>query len=50
MLRRSSRVPKPVIKYGSAYGNKPAIEIEKEIKSDRAWQKAIEPKAKVAAK
>jgi hypothetical protein len=27
--RRSSRVPKPVIKYGSIYGDKPAIQIEK---------------------
>ena len=44
--RRSSRVPKPLIKYGSAYGDKPAVQIEKEIKSDKAWQKAVEPKAK----
>jgi hypothetical protein len=28
---RSSRVPKPVIKYGSAYGNRPAIQIEKKL-------------------
>ena len=47
---RSSRVPKPLIKYGSAYGDKPAIQIEKEIKSDKAWQKAIEPKAKAMIK
>ena len=44
--RRSSRVPKPLIKYGSAYGDKPTLQIEKEIKSDKAWQKALEPKAK----
>jgi hypothetical protein len=44
--RRSSRVPKPVIKYGSIYGDKLAIQIEKEIRSERAWQKAIEPKLK----
>jgi hypothetical protein len=50
MLRRSSRVPKPVIKYGSAYGDKPAIQIEKEIRSDKAWQKAVEPKANVITK
>jgi hypothetical protein len=48
--RRSSRVPKPVIKYGSIYGDKPAIQIEKEIRSERAWQKAIEPKAKAIIK
>jgi hypothetical protein len=47
---RSSRVPKPVIKYGSAYGDKPAIQIEKEIRSERAWQRAIEPKAKTMIK
>ena len=45
-----ARVPKPVIKYGSIYGDKPAIQIEKEIRSERAWQKAIEPKAKVMMK
>ena len=43
---RSSRVPKPLIKYGSAYGDKPTIQIEREIKSDKAWQKTVEPKAK----
>ena len=48
--RRSSRVPKPLIKYGSAYGDKPAIQIEREIKSDKAWQKAVEPKAKAMIK
>ena len=48
--QRSSRVPKPLIKYGSAYGNKPAIQIEREIKSDKAWQKAVEPKAKTMIK
>jgi hypothetical protein len=42
--------PKPVIKYGSIYGDKPAIQIEKEIRSERAWQKAIEPKAKAIIK
>jgi hypothetical protein len=47
---RSSRVPKPVFRYGSAYGNKPAIQIEKEIRSERAWQRAIEPKAKAMIK
>ena len=29
--RRSTRERRPVIKYGSAYGDKPAIEIEKDI-------------------
>ena len=48
--RRSSRVPKPLIKYGSAYGDKPTIQIEREIKSDKAWQKAVEPKAKAMIK
>jgi hypothetical protein len=48
--RRSTRVPKPVIKYGSAYGDKPTIQIEKEIRSERAWQRAIEPKAKAMIK
>jgi hypothetical protein len=48
--RRSSRVPKPTYKSGNVYGNKPAIQIEKEIQSDRAWQKAIDPKAKIAIK
>jgi hypothetical protein len=46
---RSSRVPKPVFKYGSAYGDTPAVQIEK-IRSERAWQKAIEPKAKAMIK
>jgi hypothetical protein len=50
MLRRSSRVPKPIIKYGSAYGDKPTIQIEEEIRSDKAWQKAVEPKANAIAK
>jgi hypothetical protein len=50
LLQRSSRVPKPVIKYGSAYGDKPAIQIEKEIRSDKALQKAVEPKANAIAK
>ena len=48
--RRSSRVPKPLIKYGSAYGNKPVVQIEREMKSDKAWQKAVEPKAKTMIK
>src|ERR1700723_4052419 len=47
---RSSRVPKPIFKYGSAYGDKPAVQIEKEIRSERAWQRAIEPKAKAMIK
>jgi hypothetical protein len=49
-LCRSSRVPKPVIRYGNVYGDKPAIQIEKEIKSDKAWQKTVEPKAKTLVK
>ena len=49
-LRRSTRVPKPVIKYGSAYGDKPAVQIEREIRSDKAWQKAVEPKANAMLK
>ena len=48
--QRSSRVPKPLIKYGSAYGNKPTVQIERELKSDKAWQKAVEPKAKAMIK
>ena len=48
--QRSSRVPKPLIKYGSAYGNKPTIQIERELKSDKARQKAVEPKAKAMIK
>ena len=32
------------------YGNKPAAQIEREIQSDRTWQKAIDPKAKIAIK
>jgi hypothetical protein len=47
---RSTRVPKPIFKYGSAYGDKPAVQIEKEIRSERAWQRAIEPKAKAMIK
>jgi hypothetical protein len=47
---RSSRVPKPIIKYGSAYGDKPAIQIEREIRSDKAWQKAVKLKAKAVIK
>jgi hypothetical protein len=48
--RRSSRAPKPVFKYGSAYGDKPTVQIEKEIRSERAWQKDIESKAKAMIK
>ena len=44
--QRSSRVPKPLIKYGSAYGDKPAIQIERELKSDKAWQKLLNQKLK----
>jgi hypothetical protein len=33
-----------------SYGDKPAIQIEKEIRSERAWQRAIEPKAKAIIK
>jgi hypothetical protein len=43
--RRSSRVPKPVFKYGSAYGDTPAVQIEK-IRSERAWQKLLNQKLK----
>jgi hypothetical protein len=45
-----SKNNQPIIKYGSAYGDKPAIQIEKEIRSDKAWQKAVEPKANVITK
>ena len=49
--RRSTRERRPVIKYGSAYGDKPAIEIEKDIiRSTKAWEKAVEPKAKAVLK
>ena len=42
--RRSTRERCPVIKYGSAYGDKPTIEIEKDIiRSTKAWEKAVEP-------
>ena len=30
--------------------DKPAVQIEREIKSDKAWQKAVEPKAKAMIK
>ena len=49
-LRRSSRVPKPRYPFGNIYGMKPAAQIEQEIKSDKAWQKAIDPDAKIAIK
>ena len=29
---------------------KPTVQIEKELKSDKAWQKAVEPKAKAMIK
>ena len=33
------------------YGDKPAIEIKKGIiRSDRAWEKAVDPKAKIVLK
>ena len=49
--RRSTRERCPVIKYGSAYGDKPAIVIEKDIiRSTKAWEKAVEPKAKAVLK
>ena len=33
------------------YGNKPAIEIEKDIiRSDKAWERAVNPKAKIVLK
>ena len=41
---------KPLIKYGSAYGNKHAVQIERELKSDKAWQKAVEPKVNAMIK
>ena len=49
-LRRSSRVPKPVIHSDNVYGKKPAIEIEKEICNKMGWQKAIEPKTSLITK
>src|SRR5258708_8384069 len=49
-LRRSSRVPKPVIHSDNVYGKKPAIEIEKEIHTKMGWQKAIEPKTSLITK
>src|SRR5258708_7449016 len=49
-LRRSSRVPKPVIRSDNVYGKKPAIEIEKEIRTKTGWQKAIEPKTSFITK
>ena len=49
--RRSTRKRCPVIKYSSAYGDKPPIEIEKHIiRSDKAWEKAVDPKAKIVLK
>ena len=32
------------------YGNKPATQIEREIRSDKAWQKAVNPEAKTTLK
>ena len=33
------------------YGDKPAIEIEKDIiRSDKAWERAVNPKAKIVLK
>src|SRR5258705_11545028 len=49
-LRRSSRVPKPVIHSDNVYGKKPATEIEKEIRTKMGWQKAIEPKTSLITK
>src|SRR5258705_133483 len=49
-LQRSSRVPKPVIHSDNVYGKKPAIEIEKEIRTKTGWQKAIEPKTSLIMK
>ena len=45
--RRSTREQCPVIKYGSAYGDKPAIEIEKDIiRSTKLGKKLLNPKLK----
>ena len=49
-LRRSSRVPKPVIRYENAYGNKPATQIEKEISTEKGWLKAVGPSSKFVSK
>ena len=44
--RRSTRE-----QYRSTYGDKPPIEIEKDIiRSDKAWERAVNPKAKIIIK
>ena len=41
VLRRSGRIPKPVVRSDSAYGTKPATSVDK--MKDREWQKTMEP-------